>query len=402
MSHNQNGKPGKRHCMVVHAYYPTGETRVEREALALIKYGYEVDVICLWARKSPQTETRDGVNIYRLPVKRNKSKGVKAQLLEYLTFFVLALVKLTQLHWQRRYGVVQVHNLPDFLVFVGLIPKLMGTKLILDLHDLMPEFYAARFKDHNESSWLMRLVRWQEQLSCCFADHVITVTELWRQTLIKRGVPAQKVSVVMNVADERIFKRGENIAPRSVNGDQFRLIYHGNITYRYGLDLLVQAVDRVRETIPHIRLDIIGGGEFVPELRQMVQELGLSEYVHINNPVPADQLPSLIVAADLGVVPYRNDVFTRELLPTKLLEYVVMGLPCIAAHTQVITTYFDDTMVEYFTPENVDELAASIIKLYHDPLYRVTLVKNADGFNQRYNWTKLGAEYVKIVDVLGV
>jgi hypothetical protein len=71
--------------------------------------------------------------------------------------------------------VVQAHNLPDFLVFAALVPKLLGARLILDLHDLMPEFYASRFKS-GMTSFPIRLLCWQERLSCLFAKHVITVT----------------------------------------------------------------------------------------------------------------------------------------------------------------------------------------------------------------------------------
>ena len=69
-------KSHKQHCMVVHAYYPVGETRVEREALALVDRGYQVDVICLRAKGEPAQETIDGINVFRLPVGRHKGSGL--------------------------------------------------------------------------------------------------------------------------------------------------------------------------------------------------------------------------------------------------------------------------------------------------------------------------------------
>jgi len=391
----------KRHCMVVHAYYPLGETRVEREALALIDHGYEVDVICLWARKAPEFETKDGVNVYRLPVKRNKSGGAIAQLLEYLTFFVLAFFKLVALHRKRKYNAVQIHNLPDFLVFVGLIPKLTGAKIILDIHDLMPEFYAARFNTNLER-WPVRLISWQEKLSCLFADRVVTVTEPWRQTLIERGVvPTEKITVVMNVADDSIFYRDAvTERPREDDGC-FRLIYHGTLTQRYGIDLVLRAVNMVRKEIPKIHLKIHGGGEYRDALMKLADELDMNDTVNFSNTyVPSAELPNLIGAAHVGFVPYRRNIFTDGILPTKLMEYAALGIPAIVARTPAIEAYFDNTMVEYFTPEDVNELAACILKLYHNPTYRATLAKNSDVFNQRYNWTRLSAKYVDLVSTL--
>jgi len=226
------GKSPKRHCMVVHAYYPLGETRVLREALALTNRGYEVDVLCLRQSGEPKTEQSDGINVYRLPMKRFRGHGLAFQLLEYLAFFLLAFGKLVILHTKRRYGTVQVHNLPDFLVFCALIPKFSGARIILDLHDLMPEFFASKFESGMDSP-AVRLVTLQEQLSCRFADHVITVTDVWKETLIKRGVPAHKVSVVMNVADTSIFHPVAHLPAPSRNGDHFELIYHGTTSLHH-------------------------------------------------------------------------------------------------------------------------------------------------------------------------
>ncbi len=390
----------KRHGMVVHAYYPLGETRVEREAQALIRHGYAVDVICLRDEGEPAVETIEEVSVYRLPVKRSKRRGMAVQLLEYLAFFFLAFAKLVGLHWRQRYRVVQVHNLPDFLVFAALGPKLMGARLILDLHDLMPEFYASRF-GRGLDSWPVRLVIWQEQLSCRFANHVITVSEHWRQTLIKRGVPAHKCSVVMNVADESIFQWSDDYASRSHDPSQLRLIYHGTIVQRYGLDLAIQAVHQVRHEIPGIHLTILGKGEAVAALMQMVQALNLNDCVTIHDELrPAQELPEIIRAADLGIVPYRNDPFTDGLLPTKLMEYAALGLPAIAARTTAIEAYFGNTMAELFEPGDVNDLARCLRALYQAPGRLAELSQGCRKFNEQYNWTSQAAGYAQLVDRL--
>jgi glycosyltransferase involved in cell wall biosynthesis len=289
--------------------------------------------------------------------------------------------------------------LPYFLVIAALVPKLTGFRVILDLHDLMPEFFAARFNS-DWTSMPMRLVRLQEQLSCRFADHVITVSEHWRQSLIKRGVPAAKCSVLMNVADHRIFKLQHGAPACSSPDGRFRLIYHGTITHRYGLDLLLQAVELVRAEIPCIDLNIIGAGEYVETLRHMIDDLDLSEHVHISGVVPAEQLPALITAMDLGVVPYRGGTFTDELLPTKLMEYAALGLPTITSRTPAIAAYFDETMVQFFTPGDVQELAQCILSLYRDRDRLADLGANIQKFNQRYSWASQSAGYVRLVNAL--
>ena len=391
----------RTHCMVVHAYYPLGETRVEREAQALIRNGYRVDVICLKKENDLPVETVNEVTVYRLPVQRNKERGLAMQLLEYLIFFMLAFAKLITLYRQQRYSIVQVHNLPDFLVFAALWPKLNGARVILDLHDLMPEFYAARLGGGTASK-LASLVRWQERISCRFADHVITVSEHWRQALIERGVPAHKCSVVMNVADERIFNDSGDNGTGSSDSSKFRLIYHGTVVQRYGLDLAIQAVERLRYEIPNIQLYILGKGDHIETLVKMTQELDLGDRVIIVKDLrPTEELPAIIRSAQVGIVPYRDDVFTDGLLPTKLMEYAALGLPAIASRTTAIESYFSDTMVEFFNPGDVDDLARCIRTLWNSPERLSELAQGSKNFKQRYNWSKVSAEYVALVERLG-
>ncbi len=398
MSGENAGQRPKRHCMIVHAYYPVGETRVQREALALVADGYEVDVLCLRDAGEETVDSEEGVNIYRLPMKRYKGYGLAVQLLEYLAFFMLAFFKLLTLYSQKRYGTVQVHNLPDFLIFCAIYPKLRGAKLILDLHDLMPEFFAAK-SEGDMNSLSVRIVTLQERLSCRFADHVITVTDVWKETLIQRGVPAHKISVVMNVADGRIFQR--NTITPSVNGDHFNLIYHGTFTHRYGVDLIVQAVDKMRAELPNVRAVLVGDGEYRDDLLQMTQELGLEEHVDLSRQfIPAAELPPIIEQAHVGIVPNRSNIFTDGLLPTKLMEYVALGTPVIAARTPTIMAYFDETMVQFFKPGDVDDLMHCILTLYQDQQRLYDIAHNADRFNEQYNWDKVAAAYVATVNAL--
>jgi glycosyltransferase involved in cell wall biosynthesis len=400
MKDRPNSDSPKRHCMVVHAYYPHNETRVEREAHVLRDRGYQVDVICLRDENESPTENLNGIDIYRLAVRRHKGKGALVQLLEYLHFFVLAFWKLSLLHQKRRYRVVQLHNLPDFLVFAGLGAKVAGARLILDLHDLMPEFYAARFH-RGLNSWPVRLIRWQESISCRFADHVITVTELWRKSLIERGVPAGKVSVVMNVADQRVFQQSDAPPLVANKSDSLTLLYHGSLTFRYGLDLAIQAVGLVRKDIPKIRLIIHGSGDYYQPLVDLVAELHLKDHVQFSTQMlPCHQLPELIRRADIAVVPNRNDVFTDGILPTKLMEYAAVGIPAIASRTSAIQAYFDENMVEYFKPGDYSDLARHILELWGNRDRRRQLAINIREFNKKCSWQSVSTKFEELVRCL--
>lgn len=395
-------EPGKRHCMVVHAHYPAGETRVQRQAEMLARHGYQVDVLCLRGRNETAHEMCNGVQVIRLPVRYRNYERVTGKLLEYVRFFLLAMFKVAQLHLRRPYRTLQLHNLPDFLVFAAWIPKLLGARVILDLHDLMPEFYQARFGG-DDTRPLIRLVYLQERLACRFADHVVTVSEVWRQRLIGRGLPTDKCSVVMNVADHTVFNQsaGPKVVPADTNG--LHLIYHGSVSPGHGIDLVLQAVAQVRDRIPAIRLTIHGGGEYLPGMMALAGELGiLDQHVHFStNPLPVSELPNLLRSADLGLAPYRGGGFTGEIVPTKLMEYAALGMPAIASRTVGIEAYFRDTNVEFFTPGDANDLARCILTLHADRERLAELVRGAERFNRAYNWEKLGGEYVALVEQLG-
>lgn len=388
----------KRHCMIVHAYYPLGETRVQREAEALIKHGYEVDVICLRKGDEPADDSFKGVRIYRLPVKRHRRGGLLVQLFEYLAFFFLAMFRVSRLHLQKRYQTIQTHNPPDFLVFAAWLPKLLGTGIILDLHDLMTEFYMGRFQ-RDADSLPVRIVRLQERLSCRFAHHVITVSHHWRDSLAERSVPAERISVVMNVADDAIFHPS---LPRPERpGKGLHLIYHGTVTYRYGLDMVLQAIAQLRQDAPDLHFTLLGAGDYQRSLVRMADELGIADQVTFyRKSRPAEELPELILSADAGVVPYRDDPFTDGLVPTKLLEYAALGIPAIAARTTAIEKYFGGTMVEFFTPGSVGDLARAIQSLYTDRERLAQLARGAEIFNRRYNWPDQSAAYIRSIDQL--
>lgn len=385
----------RRHLMIVHSYYPVGETRVQRQALALTDAGYDVDVICLRDTGEPDTETAEGVRVYRVPVRRHKGSGTAVQLLEYLAFLLMATIRLIALR-RRRYGTVQVHNLPDFLVFAALPARLWGARVILDLHDLMPELFAGKFET-NLDNWKVRFVRVMERISTRFTDHVVTVTDEWRQTLIGRGVPPEKVSVVMNLADPRVF------FPRAAPGHfGIHLIYHGTFTHRYGVDVAVAAVDRARRRIPDVHLSLLGAGETRDDLIAMVEQLDLESHVAISAAmVPTEDLPSLIAEADIGLVPNRSNAFTDGILPTKLLEYVAMGIPAVVSRTPGVAAYFDDDMVRFVEPGDAASLADAIVEMAEHRDQRAAQVEAANAFNSKWNWDEHATEYVALVDRLG-
>jgi len=390
------GRP-RRHCMVVHAYYPLGETRVQREAETLLARGFDVDVLCLRAPGEPRRETVDGIRVRRLPVRRHRDHGLGVQLLEYLAFAVLALAHLSLRSVWRRPDAVQVHNPPDLLVWCALVPKLLGVPVVLDVHDLTPELFATRTSG-SRARLVLRLVGLQERLACRFADHVVTVTGRWRTRLIERGVAPERVTVTMNVADPRHFRPGT--ARRPVAGD-FHVVYHGTLTERYGVDVLLDAVAALRRELPDLRLSVLGDGDARTDLLRRADALALADVVTFSaGMLPVEKVVATLRTADLGVVPNRRNHFTDEILPTKLLEYASLGIPIVASWTPALAADLDEGMVAFCTAGDANDLAASIRKVHDDLDERTALARAARAYAQRHDWPTVGTAYAELIEAV--
>lgn len=381
--------------MVVHAYYPA-DPRVRREAEALLEDGWAVDIICLRGRGERPTEDYGSAKVHRLPVRRHRGSGLAVYLIEYLVFFLLASLRVTWLHLQRHYDVVQVHNMPDFLVFTALLPQLLGARVVLDIHDLVPELYMLKFGG-SQNHPIVRITRWVERKSTAFADHVITAGKPFRRRLTARNLPPDKVTVIMNSADPRLFRPVQRAETRFRKNGCLTLMYHGSLSERYGLDIAIKAVDRLRSKIPGLQFYIYGQGETADKLGRLIKELNLGEQVHLGGFIPIDDIPELITAADLGVVSLRQNPFTDLAYPTKAFEYVVMGVPVIMARTGAVVELFGDIPDMFFQPEDVDDLAARILTLYQEPERMQQLLDAARRAYAPYAWESQRKEYLVLM-----
>ena len=385
-----------RVCMVAYTHYPT-DSRVRREAEALVERGDTVDFICLGSENDKQTELYNGVKLIKIYIKRYRGSNILMYMASYLQFFLVATLKLIKLQTKNLYQIIQIHTMPDFMVFVAIIPKLLGAKVLLDVHDLMPELYQSKF-GFADNHPLIRFITWIERISVRFADRALAVHKTHLEALCSHGSPFEKFTIVLNLPDMKIFsKEGHKSGEKS----DFELIYHGTVSERHGLEIALRAIATLHGKIQGLKLKIIGDGDGISRLIELVDELDLHNYIDINKGmIPLDELVPKIQAADVGIVPILYDDFTKYMLPVKLLEYVALKKPVICSRTQTIEAYFDNSMVQYFSPGSINELADSIYTLYIDSDRRTELSINADRFNQEYNWASQKQTYYLLIDDL--
>ena len=388
--------------MVVLAYYPH-DVRVRRQCEALADGDDIVDLVCLRADGESKTERLGNVNVHRLPLKHNRDQGAVGYIVEYVSFFILAFFKLAALSVRHRYRVVQVHNMPDFLVFATLVPKWLGARILLDMHDITPELFQSLYGISDRSLTFKLLVLF-EQASLAYADRVMTVNRNIRDLFLTRNPIAHRIEVVMNAPDPRYFKHpGAGASHSSVirSRNPFRLFHHGQILRRYDFETALEGFSIARQQIPSLEFDIYGDGEetYLREIKDWVVSRGWSDRIRFHDRVPVEQVPDLIREADIGLVPCRKDVFVdKVMLPVRLLEYVALGLPSVCSRVGTVESYFDDTEVAYYEHDNPIELADRIVWLYKNPALRERMACKAINAFRSCEWPRMQKRYYRILD----
>ncbi len=389
-----------RICVIRQGDFPI-DPRVRREVEALLDCGHEVDVICQYRAGEPAFERRHGgrLTIRRLPIRHSKGGPLVEYLGKHALFVALAGALAGARHLRRRYDLVQVNTIPDTLVFAALLPRLLGARVLLDLHECMPEFYASKFKAGMRHP-AARLIGRVEQLCIRFAHQATTCTDQMRDAFLARGADPEKVTVVANGPDEGFFDA--NLHPaRGREPGRFVLICHGSVEERYGLDTIVKAVAVLKGEIPGLRLDVYGEGGYVEELRRLVRDLGVEDIVYVNGAfVPRDELLRTIAAADAGVVAMKRDVFRDLTLCNKMYDYVAMRKPALVSRTRSVEETFDESCFAMFTADDVDDLVRAIRELHADPALGERLVPAATRASEPYRWPHQREIYRGVVERL--
>ncbi len=380
--------------MIVHSY-ALGDPRVRREAEAIAERGDRVDLICLRAPGESAKETVAGVTYWRLPLRRRRG-GFARYLFEYAALFAGALALSIPLHMLRRYRVVQAHNMPDLLVFAGIVPWLSGAGTMLDLHDPVPEVYQSKF-GLEPSSFRFRALVAIEGASIAFADHALAATGAFRDRLVARGRAPERIDVLLNSPDLRFFTPRER---RPADGQGVRALFHGTITHRSGVDLAIDAVERVRARGVDLRLIVLGDGDFVPAVRAEAAKGDRAQWVEIRDKVPIAEVGEAVSSCDFGVIPNRPGPFHDLALPSRLFETLEIGRAVVVARSPAISALFGEDDVLGFEAGDADDLARVLERACREPALRERCVARGRQVARRHAWEHEKEVYLRIVDDL--
>jgi glycosyltransferase involved in cell wall biosynthesis len=379
---------GKRAAVLLFSYYPA-DPRPLRAAETLAAEGVTIDLFCL--QQSPtdlRQETINGVNVFRMPLKRHRG-GKLRYFRQYSAFILGSFAALARRTVSHRYDLVHVHNMPDALVFSALVPKLLGAKVILDLHDPMPELMQSIF-DLSRESLSVRLLEKLEKWSISFSDAVLTVNLACKKIYSGRSCPSGKITVVMNAPDEDVFPLVDPKAESRRNGESSRpltILYHGSLVQRNGFDLAVDALEKVRKNIPAAKLFVCGERtSFFDEVMNAADKKGLGAAVHYLGMKNRKQIVEVIESCDVGIIPNHRNLFTKINTPTRIFEYLAMGKPVIAPRAAGIQDYFGDTELVFFELGDSEDLARKIEYVHSHPAEMQETVRRGQQVYIGHQW----------------
>ncbi len=303
------------------------------------------------------------------------------------------------MHLNERFDIIYLHTMPDFIVFASTFAKMVGARVVLDVHDTMPELYQSKF-GIDDKHLLIRALKFQEKLSCRFADHVICVHEPHRKLLESRNSVNGETSVLMNLPDPAIF--GTPVTETiPIDEHAPRLVYHGTIAHRLGLDLALHAFVEVKQTYPHARFDIYGTGDAASDIQTLIRELNLDESVSFSNSFfPVQEIPAMLAGASVGIIPNRQDPATELMLPVKLLEYLYCGIAVVAPKLDAIEHYFPEDSIAYYSPGDVQSCAKAICAVLGEPSRREKQASLREDFFKNFAWDVMKLHLYDAVDAV--
>jgi glycosyltransferase involved in cell wall biosynthesis len=381
---------------VAYTFYEN-DNRVIRYAQTLAERGDEVDVIALRRPRQSRLGSSHGVRTWRIQRRAVNEKVPWVYLLKILWFFIQSMLLLTARQLRKRYDVVHVHSVPDFLVFTAWAPKLMGARIILDIHDILPELYAGKF-GAAEGSAMFRALLTVERLSCRFANHVIVANHLWFDKLVRRSVPSEKCTTIMNYPDLSLFRPLP--ADQKRHDGKFIILYPGTLNQHQGVDIAVRAFALAADRMPGAELRIYGEGPARADLERLTRELGLEDRVKLMARVPIREVSQVMASADIGVEPKRAEGFSNEAFSTKILEFMACGVPVLVSRTQVHLHYFDDTLVRFFESGRDTDLASAMLWAYECRSDHEAWVRTARDFAVRNSWQARAVDYHTVIESL--
>ncbi len=388
---------------------PGGGGRYLPLAKALVKMGHEVRIFALhhdYATLRERAFVVEGVEVRyvgQMHVRKVGSRKIYYHPLRMLWVAARGTLALTLAALRDPGDALHVCKTQPMNGFAAWVAHLLRrTPVYLDSDDW--ETLNNRF----QNGWQQRVVAWFERWMPSFASGITTITSFIVEQYVAMGYPPERILKVPHGVDQNRFAALERAdLPQTLARlrEQIGIApYHRVIVYigsmslvNHGLDLLLQAWAEVAQAEPEVLLVMVGGGEDLPELQQMAEELGVAERVRWVGRVPLDEVPGYYCLGEFSVAPMRDTVLARSSLSIKVAESLVAGVPCLVANIGDYKATVGAAGLAV-APGSVKALADGILTLLRNPETLAEMRAAARKMRDQYTWDRLAERFVQIYD----
>lgn len=334
-----------------------------------------------YSRKVVCRERVDGYRVLRTWLYATPNEGFLRKTASHLSFMVSSL--LFGCFLVGRQDVIVVSSPTFFSIFSAwILARTRRTRFVIEIRDLWPAIFVELGVLKN--SWIISMLEWAELRAYRAADAVVVVSEGFRENLVARGVPADKVTTIRNGVDLDEFATIDAAPSAEMRGrlgaqpDSTLVLYVGAHGISHGLRSVVDAAQRMPS---NIQLSFVGDGAEKKALVQYARGLGVGNVAFLDS-VPHDRVPKLLAAADICLVPLRDVPLFTTFIPSKIFEYLGASKAVVGAVRGEPATILREAGAVVVEPEHPEQLADAIRTLAGDP-------------DQRSEMGKAGRRYVE-------
>lgn len=353
-------------------------TRLHEHAVRWVRAGHEVTVITCapnfpegklypgYRNRWRQVETIDGIRVVRVKTYITANEGFLRRTLDYMSFMAMAFAMGL---FERRPDVVVATSPQFFCAIAGWALSIAKWRpFVFELRDLWPASIVA--VGAMATSPAIRLLERIELFLYRRAAAVVSVTESFREDLVSRGIPREKIQVVINGVDlDRYEPRPRDSGLEREFGLEGKFVagYMGTHGLAHALPKVLEAAERLKGR-GDIAFFFAGAGAQRETVERIVAERGLAN-VRLIPRQPKDRMPALWSACDVAIVPLRDNPVFATVIPSKIFESMAMGVPILMSlpegeATRIIRETGAGVCVP---PEDPEAMAAAIVELAEHP-----------------------------------
>lgn len=390
--------------MVLDKKFPT-DTRVENEAIALVKAGHNVVLLCVaYDKNEPQKEIYKGIELYKVyrSDKNNKrARGLINTIFDYNTVYWAKEIKKFSI--QEKIEVFHVHDLFMFGAAIKANKKL-NIPLVGDTHEnyvsgLMQYRFSTTFPGNvliSTKKWRKKEREWISKL-----DYAVTVIDEMKDR-ISEFIDKEKIIVYPNVANNDLLKQEIDSEIVERFKDKFVIQYVGAIDLHRGVDVVIKALPYLIEKIDNIHFIVIGSGSIVSQLKKLASDLNVQKYITFEGRVSENKIPSYCKASNIGLIPHLKSEQTDNSCPNKIFTYMAMGLPIVTNDCKSLARLVIEAQSGLvYKADDPKDLARKVIELYESPQIRkemgISGIKIAEN---KYNYKNQVKDLVRFYNKL--